>query len=146
MTLIVVHAAATWFLVGLIWIVQAVHYPLFEAVGRESFPGYQRGHVARITPIVAPVMGLELVTGLMLAIDPPLAPDAGWYRVGLALIATVWAVTGLVSVPAHARLERSFDPATHRRLVRSNWLRTSAWTLRGLLVAWLLLAAAPAVG
>ena len=31
--LLAAHAAATWALVGLIWTVQVVHYPLFALVG-----------------------------------------------------------------------------------------------------------------
>ena len=29
---------------------------------------------------------------------------------------------------------RRFDPATLRQLVLTNWVRTAAWTLRGVLV------------
>ena len=50
-------------------------------------------------------------------------------------------VTLTVSVPAHARLARGFDPVVHRRLVRTHALRTLGWTLHGL-VALALLATA----
>ena len=39
----------------------------------------------------------------------------------------------LVQVPLHRRLQGGFDAAAHRRLVRTNWLRTAAWTLRAAL-------------
>jgi hypothetical protein len=29
------------------------------------------------------------------------------------------------------RLSTGFDPVVHRRLVRTNWIRTAAWTVRG---------------
>jgi hypothetical protein len=32
--------------------------------------------------------------------------------------------------PAHRRLSGGFDPAVHRRLVTSNWIRTVAWMTR----------------
>ena len=35
-TVTLVHAAATWFLVGLIWIIQVVHYPLFAWSARTA--------------------------------------------------------------------------------------------------------------
>ena len=44
----------------------------------------------------------------------------------------------LASVPMHERLGRGFDPAAHRRLVATNWIRTIAWTARGALVLWML--------
>lgn len=34
--LLLVHAAATWAMVGLVWFVQVVHYPLFAQVGGMS--------------------------------------------------------------------------------------------------------------
>jgi hypothetical protein len=40
-------------------------------------------------------------------------------------------------VPQHAALGAGFDEAAHRTLVLTNWLRTVAWTLRGLLVSWM---------
>ena len=41
------------------------------------------------------------------------------------------AVTVVWSVPAHARLGAEFDATIHHRLVRTNWIRTWAWTLHG---------------
>jgi hypothetical protein len=38
----------------------------------------------------------------------------------------------------HHRLERGFDPAAYRQLVRGNWIRTIAWSLRGLLAVQML--------
>ena len=35
---------ATLFMVGLIWFVQIVHYPLYANVGREQFPEYEALH------------------------------------------------------------------------------------------------------
>lgn len=57
-----IQAASTWALIGLIWTIQLVHYPLFSVVGDESFTEYAKGHASRITLIVAPLMLLELVS------------------------------------------------------------------------------------
>jgi len=134
-TLLIVHAAATWALCGLIWIVQLVHYPLFALVGDRAFPGYQAAHTRRITPLVAPLMGAELVTGGLLALEPVAGVDATLMRVGFALIVALWLSTAFLQVPCHARLERSFDARAHRRLVGTNWLRTALWTVRAVMVA-----------
>ena len=42
--------------------------------------------------------------------------------------------TALVQARLHTRLMDGYDAETIRRLIRTNWLRTLAWTLRGLLV------------
>jgi hypothetical protein len=36
-------------------------------------------------------------------------------------------------VPQHRRLERGWGERAHRALVRGNWLRTAAWTVRAAL-------------
>lgn len=128
------HVAATLFLVGLIWVVQVVHYPLFGRVGADQFHAYWRGHTRLITWLVAPSMGAEAVTGVLLFAVRPAGVSLTVLAVGFALLAANWLSTWLVQIPLHERLGRRFDPATLRRLVRTNWVRTAAWTLRGVLV------------
>ncbi len=65
---------------------------------------------------------------------------ADWLALaGAVLLAIIWASTALLQVPAHSRLERGFDAHVHRRLVRTNWIRTVCWTARGVvaLTMWL---------
>ena len=138
MTLLLVHAAATLAMWGVILMVQLVHYPLFRLVGKESYAEYQAEHMRRITWIVAPLMTTELVTAGLLVGTPPAAVP-GWAAwAGLALVLFIWGTTGLVQVPLHSRLTDGFDAVAHRRLVRTNWLRTATWTLRASLVVWML--------
>jgi hypothetical protein len=124
--LLLVHAAATVALAGLVWFVQVVHYPLFARVGRDAFVRYEAEHVRRTTWVVAPLMLVEAGTALLLlALDPSALTLAG-----VALLAVVWASTARVQVPLHRRLELGFAADVHRRLVRSNAVRTAAWTGR----------------
>ncbi len=51
----------------------------------------------------------------------------------LLIMGVIWFCTWLWQVPAHRRLEHGFDAATHRRLMRTNWVRTIAWSARGIL-------------
>ncbi len=133
-TLWLTHLAATLFLVGLIWVVQVVHYPLFAHVGADQFHGYWRGHTRLITCLVAPSMLAEVGTGVLLfAVRPP-GLSLPVLVVAFGLLVLNWLSTWLVQIPCHEQLGRQFDPATLRRLVRTNWARTAAWTLRGVLV------------
>lgn len=130
------HLAVTLVLVGLIWTIQLVHYPLMGMVGAESFPAYHAAHSARITLLVGPLMVAEALSALLLALHPPegLSGRACW--LGLGLVAVIWLSTALVQVPAHETLGRSFDAGVHAWLVRSNWVRTLAWSARGGLWLW----------
>jgi hypothetical protein len=143
MTLLLTHAAATLAMVGVILVVQLVHYPLFRHVGRASYDTYQAEHMRRITWIVAPLMTTELVTSILLVWHLPIGVPAWMAWTGLGLVLFIWATTGLVQVPLHSRLTDGFDAATHRRLVRTNWARTGAWILRSGLVLWMLASVFP---
>ena len=127
------HAASTLAMAGVIWFVQVVHYPLFAAVGREGFAAYESGHRRLTAWVVAPLMLAELAAAAALPFRPALA-DPRWAPwAGLALLAVVWLSTFAVQVPLHDRLGRGFDAVVHRRLVRTNWVRTAAWTARAAL-------------
>lgn len=134
------HAASTWYMVGVIWFVQLVHYALFPAIGREAVPAYQAANLRRTSWVVIPGMAVEGTTTLAL-----LALRGDWLSwTGAILLAAVWASTAFLQVPCHGRLERSFDAAIARRLVTSNWLRTAAWSMRGAVALALLVPLGPA--
>ena len=127
---------STWYLVGLIWIVQIVHYPLFDRVGAREFEQYEADHNRLITPVVGPVMLVELASALALIVASP----AGFPRwaawLGVGLIATIWLSTVLIQVPCHNQLSSGFQEFAYRRLVGTNWIRTVCWSARGVLVAY----------
>lgn len=127
-----VHAAATWALVGLIWTVQVAVYPQFAFVKPEEFGRWHAGYMRRIGLVVVPLMGAELVTGLIW-VWVERNSVAAW--TGLGLMAVNGICTAWVQVPQHRRLEHGFDVRLVAELVRRNWIRTAVWSLRGLLVA-----------
>lgn len=141
-TVLIVHAAATWLMVGVIWLVQVVHYPLFAGVGAERFPGYHAAHSSRISLIVGPAMLIEAATAVLLVAARPDGVAAWMAWTGLALVVVNWAATAGLAIPQHSRLSAGFDASAHRRLVGGNWVRTAAWTTRGVLAGAMLSAAA----
>lgn len=58
--------------------------------------------------------------------------------IGLVLLVLIWVSTFAVQVPLHERLALGFDRAVWHRLVATNWLRTIAWTVRGIIALLLL--------
>lgn len=132
----VASLASSWFMAGLIWIVQVVHYPLFGRVGREGFAAYESAHARLITPIVGPAMLVELVSSLALLAARPRGMPAWAAWAGVALVGIAWASTAFVQVPLHGTLARGFDEDAHARLVVTNWVRTIAWSGHAALMAW----------
>ena len=129
-----VHLAATWALVGLIWFVQVVHYPLFGHVGRAAFAAYEEQHTRRTGWVVGVLMPVEAITALWLVFRPPAEVGAAWFLLGLVLVGALWLTTLVVHVPIHRQLSRGFDTYLGHRLVWTNWIRTFLWTARGLLI------------
>jgi hypothetical protein len=132
--LLLTHAAATLFMVGVIWFVQVVHYPLFDRVGASDFSAYSTRHTTVTGLVVGPPMILEAGTAVALVVWTPLGISVSLVWTGLLLVAGIWLSTALLQAPRHTTLGRGFDPAAHRFLVTSNWLRTVLWSLRGLVV------------
>ena len=138
--LLLSQIASSLIMFGVIWIIQLVQYPFFSYVNAENFPKYHSAHTFWITPIVAPTMIVELFTSILIIFYPPLNIDAKLLYVGLFLTLTAWASTFFIQIPLHNKLANGFNADAHRSLVKTNWIRTIAWSLRVILViyfAWI---------
>lgn len=129
--LLVANLAVSGALMGLIWTVQVVGYPLYARVPEPAFVAFHAAWSARITLVVAPLMLAELALGLLWVASGGRALAGG----ALAATAAAWLVTFSLSVPAHEVLSGGFSQEAFERLRDTNWLRTAAWTLRAGLVA-----------
>ena len=141
--LIVVHCASTMFMVGLIWTIHYVHYPLFANVGESTYVSFQDAHVERIGRLlVVPWLteGFTLVGILALAF-------LGGHKtlrvpaiVNGAAMSVVLVISGFWSAPAHGKLAKGFDQSVHQQLMTANLIRSLAWSVCGVCAIWLLLA------
>lgn len=129
-TVVVVHLLATLAMAGVILFVQVVHYPLMARVGEDAFTDYQSGHTARTGLVVVPLMFAELGTALWLAAYPPSVVVRPWALLGAGILLLIWLSTALLQAPAHGRLSKRYDSSVHRRLVKTNWIRTLGWWVR----------------
>lgn len=134
----IVHFMATLFMTGLIWFVQVVHYPLYSHVGSACFQSYQSNHVKWTGFVVGPVMLVEALSGIALLFQPQDQVSFWGLLTGLILLFGIWLSTALLQVPVHTHFRSKFDPQIHKRLVNTNWLRTTSWTFRSLLLAYVL--------
>jgi uncharacterized membrane protein len=139
MTVLVLSAVATWAMVGLIWMVQVVHYPMLAIYSATSPATAAVDHQRRISWVVGPLMAVEGLTALWLLVDRPttMGPASAWLAaslLGMALGSTVF-----VQVPLHSRLAEGHDAEAARRLIATNWVRTAAWSARGTVLALVLI-------
>jgi hypothetical protein len=138
--ILIAHVASTLFMVGLIWTIHYVHYPLFAHVGESTYVAFQSEHVNRIGKLLLlPWLteGLTLLAILILAFfgqrrDLRLPAFLNGVGMAIALI-----ISGVWSAPAHGELADGFDAEVHNRLMNANLVRTLAWTLCGICAIWL---------
>ena len=137
--LLLLNFAAAAYLTGLIWVVQLVTYPAMTIVGKEEFARYHTAHTRGMGWVVGAPMVAELALAGWLAWAAYSVWGASTALGQLALVLVVWAVTFFVSVPFHNRLEAGgYNYIALDGLVRTNWLRTLAWTARAGWLGWLL--------
>lgn len=135
-SLSVASLAVSACLSGLIWTVQLVQYPLFAKVGADAFRVYHALHSLRISWVVVPLMLLELLLAVALAVRGCGVAPSWWIAAISALVLVVWLSTFGLQVPCHRRLGQGFDLSIWQRLVVTNWIRTAAWSTRTLLLGW----------
>jgi hypothetical protein len=143
--LLLLHAVSTWGMVGVIWFVQIVQYPLFAVVSPASFVPFHTAHMRQTTYVVLPLMLVEALTAVALAFQFRTLGDWKVSGLSLGLLTAAWGSTFLIQVPMHERLTLGFDSAVIERLVSTNWIRTAAWSGRGVVAAFLLTKTAAAV-
>ena len=128
------HLAANLYMVGVIWFVQLVHYPLMALIPVEQGTTYATQHQRRTTWVVMPCMLLEVATAIWLGTFFPPYRTGPFAGAGL-LLAIIWLSTFFVQVPQHRRLLASHDQRIVERLVAANWIRTISWTAKAVLVS-----------
>ena len=118
------------FLVSLIVITQIVSYPLFLRVGRSDFLGYHKFYTKQISYVVVLPMVLELFLSIYV-----LTIDVNWLTfTNITLLSVVWLSTFIIQVPIHNSLSVEYSGELVSQLIKTNWLRTSVWTVKLILI------------
>jgi len=132
--LFVIHLVSTSFMVGVIWIVQLVHYPTFLFIDEQKSNDFQKFHMSRISYIVMPAMTTELFSGIYIFIYSNMAIDSNLFLLALTILIINWIITALVFVKMHNKLLINYKIEIISLLVKWNWLRTLLWSVRLILL------------
>ena len=124
--LLKVNFISTSVMVGVIWVIQLLHYPSFHFINDQKYIEFQHFHMQRISFIVIPAMLIELASALSLAY---------FFRssltiILLALLLGIWGITFIFFTNIHQKLTNGYDHIVVNRLVQINWFRTALWSLR----------------
>lgn len=130
MILSFIHLISTAIIVGIIWVIQVVHYPSFHFIETDEYVSFQKFHMDKIAYIVVPVMLIESISGFILIYNELNTV----LLISMILLFFIWVLTGIFFVPIHQKLTSGYQEELVEKLVKINWVRTIFWTIRLLLV------------
>ena len=131
--MLILHLIATSVMVGVIWVIQLVHYPSFHFVELKQYTTFQRFHMARISYVVIPAMLTELFTLILIVIS--MDQIDAIVLASAVLLIFIWLMTAVFFSGVHQKLTLGYDQTVVDKLVKLNWGRTLLWTLRLLLIS-----------
>jgi len=131
--MLVLHLIATSVMVGVIWVIQLVHYPSFHFVELKQYNTFQRFHMSRISYVVIPAMLTELFTLILILISMDQIDTL--VLASAILLIFIWLMTAVFFSGVHQKLTLGYDQTVVDKLVKLNWGRTLLWTLRLLLIS-----------
>ncbi len=128
------HLIFSAIMVGVIWVIQLVHYPSFHFIDKAIYDSFQKFHMNKISIIVIPVMILELATGFLLLIGNS---KNILIIISFGILILIWGITGLFFSDAHGKLISGYNELIVNKLVSMNWIRTALWTFKMILLLYL---------
>ena len=131
--MLVIHLIATSVMVGVIWVIQLVHYPSFHFIDIKQYTTFQRFHMSRISYVVIPAMLTELFTLILIIISMDQIDTL--VLASAILLIFIWLITAVFFSGVHQKLTLGYDQTVVDKLVKLNWGRTLLWTLRLLLIS-----------
>ena len=121
-----IHFLSTSLMVGIIWVIQLLHYPTFHFIKQSDYVEFQHFHMQRISFIVVPVMIIELLSGFMLVYYF----RSNLFILCLTILLVIWLITFVFFTKLHQSLLGGYDKIIVDKLVQINWSRTVLWSLR----------------
>ena len=121
-----IHFLSTSLMVGIIWVIQLLHYPAFNFIKESDYVEFQHFHMQRISFIVVPVMILELFSAFMLVYYV----RSNLLILCLIILLFIWLITFVFFTKLHQSLLGGYDKIIVDKLVQINWSRTVLWSLR----------------
>ncbi|GAB4372447.1 MAG: hypothetical protein Kow00121_14820 [Elainellaceae cyanobacterium] len=121
---LMVWAALMFWVLGQIWLVQIVVYPLFAKVGTVDYVYYHRFYTRRIPlPVIIPGFASFLLPVALALYGPTVPLWMSTLNIAAGMVGLL--VTVMLEIPRHNRLEKDGkNNTTIAELIRYNWPRT----------------------
>ena len=116
------------FMFGVIIVTQIVNYPLLLDFFKFDLEILHKSYVNKISIIVIPFMLLELFIALYLVYN-----DTYLSYTNLGLLIIIYLSTFFIQVPIHDKIKYNTNIRLLKKLISSNWIRTSSWFLKSII-------------
>ncbi len=128
---LMIHIISTSIMVGVIWVIQLVHYPSFKYVNESDYIIFQKYHMSNISYIVFPVMFTELITALIILF---FGEKSLFFVLSLICLFLIWVITGVLFTKYHSILKEGKDLMIIEKMIKANWIRALLWTMRLIMI------------
>lgn len=132
-SLLIIQLVLTFFLNGVIWFLQVVHYPLYYKI-KEGFHSYEKHYLKRAVFLMSPIMFLELITAILLVSTAKPSMAVKLASANLIFLVINWLSTFILQNTEHQKLSIRFSITSLHRLISTNWIRTIFWSIRGVVL------------
>ena len=113
-------------LLGLILVIQFVHYQSFKFVDPVEFVKFHTFHVKNISFLVLPLMIAEATTAIIICYSYfSILP-----LINLLIVALIWITTFLFQVPSHNKLSTGKSIPEIEKLIAGNLIRVYLWLFK----------------
>ena len=129
--LLIFHITSTSIMVGVIWVIQLVHYPSFKYVKDSDYIIFQKYHMSNISYIVFPVMLIELFTSLLIFFS---GEKSFFFMLSLFCLFLIWVITVGLFTKFHNILQTGKDLKMIEKMIKVNWIRTLLWSVRLIMI------------
>lgn len=132
-----IQIITTFSILGIIWFIQLIHYPLLNKI-QEGFAQYERAHLKRAVSFVGPLLIIDLIASIFLVAFEKSSLLLKLAAINLILNILYWLWTFLFQLQQHQKLSIGFSKVAIHKLVKSNWVRTIIWCLKGANLIWMI--------
>ena len=125
------HFFLTFFMTGIIWLIQLIHYPSFSFIDKNMYSTFQAFHMNRISFLVGPIMFLELFSGFYLLF---FYSESNFFVINFILNILILTMTIIVFGTIHRKLIEGFKFSLFAKLISMNWIRTILWSMKSIFI------------